>query len=63
MSDTDDEKEEMEIVDPKAAKKQVRPATPAGWNFFPRVPPIEILNNYTLPKYLCLIHCISIARC
>ena len=52
MSDTDDEDEEMEIVDPKAAKKQVRPATPAGWNFFPWVPTIENLNNNTLLKLL-----------
>ena len=52
MSDTDDEEEEMEIVDPKAAKKQVRPATPSGWNFFPWVPTIEILNINMLLKLL-----------
>ena len=57
MSDTDDEEEEMEIVDPKAARKQVRPATPAGWNFFPRVPPIENLNINMLLKYPPFNHC------
>jgi len=51
MSDTDDEEVEMEIVDPKAARKQVRPATPSGWIFVPWVPTAEILNNNTLLKY------------
>jgi len=51
MSDTDDEDNEMEVVDPKAAKKQVSQIIPSGWIFFPWVPTAEILNINTLLKY------------
>ena len=47
-----DEDEEMEIVDPDAAKKQVCPATPAGWNFMPWDATIGNLNKLTLLKLL-----------
>ena len=47
-----DEDEEMDIVDPKAAKKQVSPAPPASWNFMPRDAPIENLKINMLLKFL-----------
>jgi hypothetical protein len=46
----------MEVVDPKAARKQVSPASHSGGNLFLFVPTAEILNELMLLKLLCLNH-------
>ena len=54
----DDARNEMEVVDPEAAKKKVSQASSSGGNFFPWIPTAENFDIFTLLILLYLNHCI-----
>jgi hypothetical protein len=54
MSAPGNDRKDMEIADPEAARKQVRQITSSGGKLFRRVPTAENLNINMLLKYFCL---------
>ena len=59
----DDARNEMEVVDPEAAKKKVSQASSSGGIFMPSDATAENFNILAHLKYLSLNHQIAIAPC